>query len=183
MKLAKVAAIGLLALLTMSCATSNIPARESIDSTLLLLPFSVENRAQHGAGKLGYHCDYEIVSVDNSVEPINVFFDQWAKLGSIVVDSLPPGQYRLESFGLNPAGGGNKGDPGDRIPLGYGFELKAGEATVFPFSLNIEIYNPTAARSMERIFSPRIDALTEDQREELLKELGKQENLADWTVI
>jgi len=182
MKHFKAIIISLLSLLSASCASLQLPGPASPESTLLLLPFTIDNRSQQGGAILGFHYDYQIVSIDNSIEPINVVFSRRMDGDVVIVDSLPPGKYKVSSIGVSPSGSADHTYSNKRIVLGIDFELKAKTITVLSHSLNIEIYNETPGRSMSTTYSREVEPLSDVQRTKLLKRLREQKFFDQWTL-
>jgi hypothetical protein len=182
MKFFNIAIISLLSLLAVACETLQLPGPATSESTLLLLPFTVDNRSQHGGGNLGFIYDYEIVSVDNSMEPINVAFARKMDGDVIVVDSLPPGNYKVTSIGVSTSGSGDFSYDDNRADLGIDFEMRAKAITILPFSLNIEMYNAIPGRGMSITYSEAIELVTDAQKTALLNRLREQKYFDQWTL-
>ena len=182
MKLFIAVIISLLSLLTISCASLALPGPATSESTLLLLPFTIDNRSQHGGGNLGFHYDYEIVSVENSIEPIHVVFKRRMDGDVVVVDSLPPGKYKVSNIGISTSGSGNYSYSDNRRDLSINFELQAKAITILSRSLNIEMYNATPGRGMSTTYSRSIDQVTDAQKAELLNRLREQKYFDQWAL-
>jgi hypothetical protein len=149
-----------------------------------MLPFTINNRAQQ-RGQLYFHYMYEIVSIDQAMEPLVVVFKQRMDGDVVIVDSLPPGDYRVSAFSFVPAGAGSvEHSYGDnRQELDIDFELEAGSITILPYSLNLEIFNSIPGRGMTTSYSSSLDEVTRPQMLELAKKLQSQKYFDRWKIM
>ena len=165
-----------------SCAAFlYLPAPQTERSTLLLLPFTVENQQEYG-GKLGFHFYYTIEKLDDSVEPLDVWFRYKMDADVVIVDSLPPGDYRVSRYGYVPAGSGDHSYGNNQAEIDIPFRLSAKSITVLQNSLNILRYNKIKGRGATTSYSIRLETTQPDQLRQIVKRLREQKHYSLWTL-
>lgn len=172
----------LLSLALVSCASLEVPAPASSSSTLLVLPFVVDNRSER-SGPLGFNYTYRIESIDHSTQPLTVVFKRKMPGDMLLVDSLAPGKYHLTRVGIFPAGSGDHSYAVNSYDVDQRFELAAGSITVFPISLNIDIYNSTPGRGNSTTYGRSLEPVNSAQRAEIVKTLRESPNFDSWKLI
>lgn len=163
-----------------ACSTLKINPPSDEKPTLLVLPFTIDNTSQ--SGRLGFHYIYEIFSVNGSVEPLKVVFKQRYDGDIVLIDSLPPGDYRLSKFSFVPAGTGNHTYGENMQSRNDRIRLEAGEVTVFPRSLNIRKYHKTPGRGRSITYEHSITAVTPAQSVQIIDTLQSQPNFDQWEL-
>jgi hypothetical protein len=164
-----------------SCASLKLPAPTDNDSTLLLLPFILDSQSQHG-GPLAFHYVYEIVSADGAGLSHQAVFTQRLGGDVLVVDSLPPGYYRLATFSFIPAGSGDHSYDNNRVSRPEHFWLEAGKITIFPRALTVRRYNATPGRGMTTTYARSITTLSTAKRQEIVQNLSELPHFDEWQL-
>ena len=168
--------------LAVSCVKLSINPPTPEKSTLLVLPTQLEHKAH--LKRYGFSYAYEIVSTSEpSMPPLRAVFKLPVKPGMVIVDSLPPGSYRVSLFMVLPMGTGDKTFNPDGVPLDYRFILESGKITIFPRSLNILVYNKIPGRGASTSYRNRIETVTSTQRDEIIARLQALPNYEAWEIL
>jgi len=169
----------LLLFLVSSCASVKIVPPGSEVQTILILPYSKLDTTGWSAGYI-YH--YNIVNLGDDSITYEAKFNQSGKEGYLVVNSLPPGNYRVDKVIVNPVGTGIRDFDRSEYRRNEKFKLVAGKITIFQKS--IHAYQIKDSTDPGRSFSGfRIDPVFPDRRNNILEKLGKQENFDKWEVL
>lgn len=167
------------ALLT-ACAGLHINPPSAEKQSLLLLPVKLEHKAQHR--RHGFYYIYEITSDDNSVPSYQAVFKLPVKGDMLIVDSLPPGNYRVSKFIFKPVGSGDFTYGNNVQQRNDRFQLVPGKITIFQNSLNVLTYNKIPGRGMSTSYSFDLQAVTNQQKQEILATLQALENYGGWEI-
>ena len=171
----------LLCLGLLGCTGLRLPEPSGSDATILVLPFTITNRAQR-TGPLGFHYLYEIESLDGDMEPVEVRFTRRLDADIMILDFLAPGSYRVRSFDMVPAGSGDHFYGDRRVELDLRFSLEAGAITVFMRSLNLEMYNSIPGRGSSTSYSVSLDDVTPSQYESITSALKSRPSFKSWRL-
>ena len=148
--------------------------------TALVLPVELDNRAQFG--KHGFEYIYRIEATGGDVEPLEVHFRFPIKGDMVIVDSLPPGNYRVSQFRFQPRGSGNFTYGNNIRPRNDRFRLEPGQITILNRSLNVLVVNQTPGRGKSRSYGFDVDPLRHEQRERVIDALRQLEHFDRWTI-
>lgn len=181
MKARRLMILALFTLALVSCASLEVPAPASSDSTLLVLPFVVENRSERSA-PLGFNYTYRIESIGHFALPLTVTFKRKMPGHMLLVDSLAPGKYHVTRLGVLPAGSGDHSYAVSSYDLDERFELEAGAVTIFSKSLNIKIYNSIPGRGNSTSYAMSLDRVSLAQRTEMVDALRESPNFNSWKL-
>ena len=132
--------------LLVSCAKISLPRPSAENPTLLVLPASMTNETNQNDHAFSFA--YEIVgdSANGGVSPTRVEFTLPFRSGMVIVDSLPPGSYRVTKHMMLPKGAGSRTFGQRSVKLDLPFPLRAGQITIFDKSLNVRIYHMAPGR-------------------------------------
>ena len=172
---------GFIALVLTACVSLTIPPPSEQVSTLLALPFVLDSRSQQG-GPMGFHYIYDIASTDGGGIRQSVKFKERQDKDIMLVDSLPPGEFRVVSISLVPAGSGEHTYGNNKQAVDFRFRMEAGKITVFPKLLTVERYNATVGRGMSTNYRDTVSDLSSDKLDEIVKILSELPNYEMWTV-
>jgi len=169
----------LLLFLISSCASVKIDPPGPEVQTILILPYSKLDTTGRSAG---YIFHYHIVNLGDDSITFEAKFNQSDKEGYLVVDSLPPGNYRVDKVTVNPVGSGIRDFDRSEYRRNEKFSLVSGKITIFRKSIYItHTKDPIDPGRSSSGF--RIDPVFPDRRNNILEKLGKQENFEKWEVI
>ena len=173
--------LALLLLAVGSCASLRVPEPAPDRQSLLILPVQFDNRSQNPGD--GFYYVYEIVSDDDRVEPYNAVMKMRLPGDLLVIDSLPPGDYRVNRFIYLTEGSGdftygdNVQERNDR------FRLQPGKITLFHQSLNIEVYHSIPGRGMTTSYRFNMEPVTQRQKAAILAQLQALPNIGRWDYV
>jgi len=169
----------LLLFLVSSCASVKLNPPGPEAQSILILPYSKLNTTGRSVGYI-YH--YHIVNLGDDSIIYEAKFNQPGKEVYLVVDSLPPGNYRVDKVTVNPVGSGIRDFDRSEYRQNEKFKLVPGKITIFQKSIYIShTKDPT---DPGRSFSGfRIGPVFPDRRSNILEKLGKQENFDKWEVL
>jgi len=178
-KLSRAIYLLLLLFLVSSCASIKIDPPGPEVQTILILPYTKINTTGRSAGYI-YH--YHIVNLGDDSITYEAKFNQSGKEGYLVVNSLPPGNYRVDKVTVNPVGSGGRSYDRSEYPRNEEFKLVTGKITIFQKSIHVsQVKDPT---DPGRFFGGfRIDPATPDRRNNILEKLEKQENYDAWRIL
>lgn len=148
--------------------------------TALVLPTELENRSEHGGH--GFEYIYRIENLDGGVEPLEVFFRFPIAGDMIIVDSLPPGDYRVSQFRFQPRGSGDFSYGTNIQRRNDRFRLERSHITILNRSLNVLVFNATPGRGMTTTYDFKVEPLRTDQRERVLETLQTLEHFSAWKI-
>lgn len=162
-----------------SCASLELPPPTDSKSTLLVLPASFESTSVH-SGPMGFHYVYEIESEDGAEVSYQAVFSRPMPGDMLIVDSLPPGGYRLKALSFVPAGGGDHRYGNNRQLRKERFRLEAGKITVFEKRLEVRRYNSIPGRGMSMTYAHDFPQLGKQENAEIITALSEQPNFDKW---
>jgi hypothetical protein len=168
-------------LMLQGCSSFYLPDPSNSESTILVLPFTVTNKAER-SDALGFHFIYEIERLDNTMEPVEVRFTRKMDADILTIATLLPGVYRVRGFNMVPAGTGDHSYDNQYVELDLRFSLETGKITIFMRSLNLEIYNDTPGRGSETTYSIALDDVTPGQFEEITRALANRPSFKHWEI-
>ena len=172
--------VPMLFLLITSCASLKINPPSPDKQTILVLPVLVTNQAQK-AGKHGFYYIYEIVNEDGPpLIPLEVVIKTPVKGDMLMIDTLPPGNYRVDKFMFKTVGAGDFTYGQNVFPRNDKFELESGKITIFSMSLNVRLFNKIPGRGMETSYSFDLYPVTWEQEEAILAALKTLPNFEAW---
>lgn len=171
--------IPMLFLLITSCASLKINPPSPDKQTILVLPVLVTDRAER-AGQHGFYYIYEIVNEDDSAITSKVVIKTPVKGDMLIIDTLPPGNYRVDKFMFKTVGAADFTYGQNVFPRNDKFELESGKITIFSISLNVRLFNKTAGRGAETSYSFDLYPVTREQEEAILATLKTLPNFEAW---
>ena len=177
--LSKVVCILALAVLVSSCAELKIDPPGPNKQTILVLPVQVTNEAER-AGRHGFYYIYEIVNEDDPAITYEAIIKTPIKGDMLIIDTLPPGNYRVDKFIYKTVGAGNFTYGQNVFPRNDRFKLEKGWITIFSKSLNVRIFNKTPGRGGENTYSFDIYPVTLEQEDAILVTLKTLSNFEAW---
>jgi len=181
MGISKAVVAALLTLALVSCASMKIPPPANSESTLLALPFVVDSQSQRG-GPLAFHYIYDIVSVDGGGVRQSVVFKQSLEGDVLLVDTLPPGKYKIAALRFVPAGSGDHTYGVNRQSRNDRFTMEAGKITMAPKVLIIRRFNAIPGRGGETSYTVSIEILSHAKRQEIIATLKRLPNFDLWEL-
>ena len=149
--------------------------------TALVLPTELDNRSEHGGH--GFEYIYRIEKLDGGIEPLEVVFRFPIPGDMIIVDSLPPGDYRVSQFRFQQRGSGDFSYGNNIQRRNDRFRLERNHITILNRSLNLRVFNATPGRGMSTSYDIRIEPLRTDQRERVLATLQELEHFGAWQIF
>ena len=167
--------------LTVACTqplTIDPPSAEK--QALLVLPAKLTHKAH--LRSYGFAYAYEIVSESDAVPPLRVVFKLPLKPGMIIVDSLPPGDYRVSKLLTIPVGSGDRTFNTRGRPRNDQFTLEAGKITILHTTLDVLVYNQTPGRGMSTSYRSQIQPVTQAQEDEIMTRLEAMPNFSAWQI-
>lgn len=168
--------------LASSCATLRIDPPGDGRQTLLVLPVRLTNNTIRNS-QHGYYYVYDIVNVDDRAITHRAVIKLPRKGDMLIVDSLPPGNYRVEQFSFNPVGAGDFTYGQNVFPRNYSFTLQAGKVTILSRSLDILMYNKIPGRGGDISSSFDLVTVTAEHRQEILATLESLPNFEAWQLF
>ena len=163
-----------------SCARLSIEPPTPEKQSLLVLPATHTNKAQ--MVRHAFYYVYEITSDDNQLPPYEAAIRFPLPDGVLIVDSLPPGDYRVSSFSYVQTRTGDRTYGKDTAARNDRFTLRPGTITIFDKSLNLLTFNPIVGRGGTTSYKMNIERVTPEQRQRILQTLGQLENFHSWKV-
>lgn len=172
----------LMSLLTLAACTPmklNPPSPEK--QSVLVLPITYTKKSQNN--RHGFYYVYQITSDNKQVEPYDAIIKFPIQADMLIVDALPPGDYRVSRFSFFPLGTGTKTYDNNTYSRNDPFTLAPGMITIFSKSFNLLTYNKIPGRGLSTSYSFDIDPVTEEHRQQILNALGQLENFQSWKVL
>jgi hypothetical protein len=171
--------IPMLFLLITSCASLKINPPSPDKQTILVLPVLVTNRAER-AGQHAFYYIYEIVNEDDLSITYEAVIKTPVKGDMLIIDTLPPGNYRVDKFMFKTVGAGDFTYGQNVFPRNDKFKLERGRITIFSKSLNVRLFNKTAGRGSDTSYSFDLYPVTREQEEAILATLKTLPNFEAW---
>jgi len=169
-----------LAMLT-SCAPLSIDPPGAAQESLLVLPVTLTHKAEQR--RYGFDYVYTITSDDNRVAPYQAVFRFPPQDDMLIVNSLPPGSYRVANLKVRPVGTGDHSYSGTARTVNEPFILAPGMITILSKSLNLTTYNAIPGRGASTSYLSEIEPVSSAQRRQILERLGQLENFQAWKVL
>lgn len=167
-------------LLLTSCATLSIDPPSPEKQSLLVLPATLTRNAQ--SARFGFSYVYTITSDDNQLPPYKATFKFPVEGDMLIVDTLPPGDYRVASLTVVPVGTGDRHYEDNAWPINQKFTLSPGEVTLLNKSMNLLTYNEIPGRGGETTYRWSVQPVTAAQRQLVLDRLAKLPNFGSWKL-
>ncbi|MCP4982834.1 MAG: sel1 repeat family protein [Gammaproteobacteria bacterium] len=98
----------------------------------------------------------------------------------LIIDTLPPGNYRVDKFIFKTVGSGNFTYGQNVAPRNDKFKLEWGRITVFSKSLNVRIFNKIPGRGGENSYSFNLYPVTREQEDAILVTIKTLPNFEAW---
>lgn len=178
------AAVPILAIaliLLTSCASLKLDQPSGDKQTVLVLPVLVTNQAER-AGQHGFYYIYEIVNEDDLAITYEAVIKTPAKGDMLIIDTLPPGNYRVDKFMFKTVGSGDFTYGQNVFPRNDKFKLEWGRITIFSKSLNVRLYNKTPGRGADTSYSFDLYPVTQEQEEAIRGTLESLPNFEAWRL-
>jgi hypothetical protein len=172
----------LMSLLTLVACTPlkiNPPSPEK--QSLLVLPVTHTRKAQ--SNMPAFYYVYQITSDNQQVAPYDAVIKFPVQEDMVIVDVLPPGDYRVSKLSVFPMGVGDHTYGNNAHPMNEPFTLAPGMITIFPKSFNLLTYNAIPGRGLSTTYARDIEPVTDEQRQQILNALGQLENFQSWNVL
>jgi hypothetical protein len=149
----------LMSLLTLAACTplKLNPPNPEIQS-VLVLPATYTRKSERT--RYGFYYVYQITSDNKQVPPYDAVIKFPLQKDMVIVDALPPGDYRVSKFSYFPSGTGTRTYEKNTYPLNEPFTLAPGMITIFPKSFNVTTYNSTPGRGQTTSYSLNSTTLT-----------------------
>lgn len=167
--------------LLVACTPLSIGVPTAEKPTLLIFPVEYVREAQI-SNSSGFEWRYEIAARDGSMKPLLVPIRTSAPDGMVVVDTLPPGDYRVRKVYIVPTGSGTRTYNNQGTPLNFPFRLRTGQITVFSRSLYVRTYNKIPGRGMSTTYQWDIKAVSPGQKKAMMDSLAALPNFAAWGI-
>ncbi len=178
-KLSTVLIVLTLAFVVNSCAELKIEPPGPERQALLVLPVLVTNQAQR-AGQHGFYYIYEIVNENDSAITYQAVIKTPVKGDMLIIDTLPPGNYRVDKFIFKTVGSGDFTYGQNVFPRNDKFKLEWGRITIFSKSLNVRIFNKIPGRGSNTSYSFDLYPVTPEQEEAILATFKTLPNFEAW---
>jgi len=169
----------LMLFLVSACASVKIDSPGPEVQSILILPYYKLDTTGWGPGYI-YH--YYIVNLGDDSITYEAKFDQSGKEGYLLVDSLPPGNYRVDKVTVNPVGVGTRNYDRSEYRRNEKFKLVAGKITIFQKSIHV-FHTKDPLDPGRSWTSFRIVPTFSNRRNNILGKLEKQENFDKWEVL
>ncbi len=176
----KTVSIALFAVVLSACAGLRIDPPSTENSTLLLLPVEVTYKAQ--TNQHGFYYVYDIEGIDDPSITHEAIIKLPLRGDILIVDSLPPGRYRVSRLTFKPIGSGDFDYGNNRFSRNDRFSLEAGKITIFNRSLHVTLYNRTPGRGMTTSYSIDLEPVTADQIVRIREALQKSPGFQAWKL-
>lgn len=164
-----------------SCAELKIDPPGPERQALLVLPVLVINEAQR-AGQHGFYYIYSIVNEDDLAITYEAVIKTPVKGDMLIIDTLPPGNYRVDKFTFKTVGSGNFTYGQNAFSRNDKFKLELGRITIFSKSLNVRIFNKIPGRGGENSYSFNLYPVTREQEDAILVTLKTLPNFEAWLL-
>ncbi len=178
-KLSTVLCVLALSFLVSSCAELKIDPPGPDKQTLLVLPVLVTNQAER-AGQHGFYYIYEIVNEEDPAITYKAVIKTPVKGDMVIIDTLPPGNYRVDKFMFKTVGSGDFTYGQNVFPRNDKFKLERERITIFSISLNVRIFNKIPGRGSETSYSFDLYPVTREQEEAILVTFKALPNFNAW---
>jgi len=149
--------------------------------SLLVLPVTHTKKAQ--SNQPAFYYIYEITDEDSLLAPYDAVIKFPVQEDMVIVDALPPGDYRVSKLSIFPMGVGDHTYANNTNPMNEPFTLAPGMITIFPKSFNLLTYNSIPGRGLSTTYARDIEPVTDEQRKQILNSLGQLENFQSWEVL
>ena len=167
-------------LLLAACAPLKINPPTPEKQSLLVLPVTHTRKAQ--SNKPAFYYVYEITSDNKQVAPYDAVIKFPIPKDMVIIDALPPGDYRVSKLSYFPMGVGDHTYSNNTYPLDLPFTLNRGRITIFSHSFNQTTYNKIPGRGLSTSYSFDVEPVTAEQRQIVVNTLGQLENFPSWKV-
>ena len=169
----------LLSSVLLSCSSTKINPPGPETPTLLVLPVNSSNTSK--MPQFGFSYVYRFVNLDDPEIHATVEIRLPIKAGYKVIDTLPPGDYALEHYSIEPVGRATHSYDDNRFYRYDLFRLEAGKVTIFGRSLNIRKENdPKGKADINSVTYKSLDPTTSLQRQKIIASLKTLPNLSRW---
>ena len=164
-----------------SCTPLKLDPPGPDKQSVLVLPATHTRKAQ--SNKPAYYYVYQITGREQQIEPYDAVIKYPVEDDIVLIDTLPPGGYKVSRFSFYPMGVGDHTYGNNSRSLNEPFFLAPGAITIFPKSLNLTTYNATPGRGASTNYSTKMEAVTPTQRRELIETLKQLPNFESWTLM
>ncbi len=164
-----------------ACTPLKLDPPSSEKQTLLILPATHTRKAE--SNRPAYYYVYEITSDDNRVAPFDAVIKYPVENDMVLVDALPPGDYRVSKLSFFPMGVGDHYYDDNSYPLDEPFTLSPGTITIFQKSFHQTSYNSIPGRGATTSYSFSLDPVSDEQRRQITDTLGQLENFHSWKLV
>lgn len=176
-----VLALSVLSMLCLSaCVSLKIEPPTPDRQTILVLPVQVTNKSEHS--KHGFYYIYDIVDASNGNTVHEAVFKLPLKGDMLIIDTLPPGRYRVDRFIFKTVGSGDFTYGNNLQTRNDRFHLEAGKITVFSQSLNVLLYNKIPGRGSHTTYDFRMQPVTAAQKRQIAEALQSLPNFELWEL-
>ncbi|MGD8349503.1 MAG: hypothetical protein PVI79_09720 [Gammaproteobacteria bacterium] len=177
-KFALASSVSILLCLLGSCTGLKIEPPGPDRQTLLVFPVQVTNDTLYS--RHGFYYIYEIVDEASGNTVHEAIFKLPLEGDMLIVDTLIPGNYRVDRFIFKPVGSGNF-TYGNNVQARHDkFKLEAGRITVFSQSLNVHLRNEIPGRGMETIYDFKMEPVLSNQKRKILAILKGLPGFEQW---
>ena len=163
-----------------ACGTLKIEPPGPDRQTILVLPVQVTNKSEHS--KHGFYYIYDIVDEDSGDSVEEAIFKLPLKGDMLIVDTLPPGRYRVDRFIFKTVGSGDFTYGNNIQSRNDRFTLEAGKITVFSKSLNVLLYNKIPGRGSQTSYNFSMESVGVAQRRQIDETLQSLPNFELWEM-
>ena len=177
----KVPVLTIALVLLTSCVSLKLDQPSEDKQTVLVLPVLVTNQAQRH-GQNGIYYIYEIVNEDDLTITYEAVIRTPIKGDMLIIDTLPPGNYRVDKFMFKTVGAGGFTFGQNEFPRNDKFKLEMGRITILSKSLNVRLYNATPGRGSDTSYSFNIYPVTREQEEAIVTTLKALPNFEAWRL-
>ncbi len=178
-KLSTVLIVLTLTFVVNSCAELKIDPPGPERQALLVLPVLVTNQAER-VGQHRFYYIYEIVSEDDPAITYEAVIKTPVKGDMLIIDTLPPGNYRVDKFIFKTVGAGDFTYGRNVFPRNDKLKLEVGRITIFSKSLNVRIFNKIPGRGGENSYSFNLYPVTREQEDAILVTIKTLPNFEAW---
>jgi len=168
-------------LLLAACTPLKIDPPTPEKQSLLVLPATHTRKAQ--SNQPAFYYVYQITSDNQQVAPYDAVIKYPVQKDMVIIDALPPGDYRVSKLTVFPMGVGDHTYSNNAHSMNEPFTLVPGMITIFPKSFNLLTYNKIPGRGLSTTYARDIEPVTNEQRKQLLDDLGQLENFQSWKVL
>ena len=168
------------AMFAAACATTRISPPGPAVQALLLIPVELDVKVI--SARYGFYYVYEITRLGEEDFSHDVAIKFPLPNDILIVDALPPGDYRVRKLTIVPAGTGDKKLSKNTASLDLPFHLETGKITFFSHVLKLTMRNQDPGRV--GTVTTRIDLipLAAYHEEEIVATLRGLENFQAWEI-